>query len=107
MSLVEHYNICHKYISYKAELRNALLKEIDHREPMPEPEDNWSYGLDGIYMDFTDYIEAFWLNLVYGMTFQDCWKHDLNCNRGTDRPSTGLAFKRNLESNTETNGESE
>lgn len=97
MSLADHYQIRHRYIRYNAELRNPLLKEVDHRERMPEPDDNWTYGLSGTYMEHKHYVRALYQNLVWGMTFPDCWKYDLRCNWGTDRPSCGIEFRKSVQ----------
>lgn len=107
MSLADHYQIRHHYVRYNADLRNSLLKEINHRDRMPEPTDDWTYGLEGTYMDFRDYVEAFWLNVVWGLTFQDSWKMDLRCNQGTDRPSCGLEFRKSIENKERKTGDTE
>ncbi|MCU4753469.1 hypothetical protein OB919_16005 [Halobacteria archaeon AArc-curdl1] len=88
------YNVFHKGIKYRFDLRNALLKEIDHRETMPDMDADWSYGLSGRYMSLDQYITVFWLNAIWGLTFRDSWKYNLNVLmiRG-EKPGCGLEFK--------------
>lgn len=97
MSRVGIHHVNHHYVRYISPIRNSFLKEVNHRDNMPDIDSGWTYCLSGVYMNHIHYVRAFYQNMVWGMTFPNCWKYDLRCNRGTDRPSTGMQFRRCLQ----------